>query len=98
MMNGKCLNTIIIPVISDNDISDIAFDNYGNKWIATGDGGLNLYRNGDTLKVESIEEPDPDPLLSNSWFLHQNYPNPFNPSTKIRFEIPKKSNVNDKGL
>jgi hypothetical protein len=25
--------------------------------------------------------------------LHQNYPNPFNPNTKIRFSVPKTSNV-----
>jgi hypothetical protein len=27
------------------------------------------------------------------YYLYQNYPNPFNPNTKIRFDIPKVSNV-----
>jgi hypothetical protein len=29
--------------------------------------------------------------IPQSFSLHQNYPNPFNPSTKIRYDIPKRS-------
>ena len=29
--------------------------------------------------------------IPESFALHQNYPNPFNPSTKIRYDIPKRS-------
>lgn len=31
--------------------------------------------------------------VPNGFSLHQNYPNPFNPNTKIRFSVPKTSNV-----
>jgi FtsP/CotA-like multicopper oxidase with cupredoxin domain len=31
--------------------------------------------------------------VAEGYKLHQNYPNPFNPSAKIKFEIPKDSNV-----
>jgi len=33
-------------------------------------------------------------LLPTVYAIEQNYPNPFNPSTKIRFSIPKESQVN----
>ena len=32
-------------------------------------------------------------LIPDDYFLDQNYPNPFNPATKIKFHIPKRSNV-----
>ena len=31
--------------------------------------------------------------IAERFTLHQNYPNPFNPSTNIRFDIPKTSQV-----
>jgi len=31
--------------------------------------------------------------IPKDYMLYQNYPNPFNPSTKIKFDIPKNSNV-----
>ncbi|GAB6282232.1 MAG: hypothetical protein STSR0008_09760 [Ignavibacterium sp.] len=34
-----------------------------------------------------------DNLIPEKFALYQNYPNPFNPSTKIKFSIPKASNV-----
>ena len=33
-------------------------------------------------------------LIPAEYALEQNYPNPFNPSTKIKFAVPKESNVN----
>lgn len=38
--------------------------------------------------IEQIDIKTPD-----SFNLHNNYPNPFNPSTKIKFDIPEKSQV-----
>jgi len=32
-------------------------------------------------------------IIPKEFKLYQNYPNPFNPTTKIKFEVPKKSNV-----
>jgi hypothetical protein len=39
-------------------------------------------------EIISIENSIPD-----NFTLHQNYPNPFNPATKIKFDIPKLSDV-----
>lgn len=64
------------------------------KLIAT-DGDL-----GDTsiVKIKIIEQTSIQVYKNNNipsiFFLSQSYPNPFNPNTKIKFGIPKRSNVN----
>jgi len=35
----------------------------------------------------------PETLLPAKWELSQNFPNPFNPTTKIRFNVPKRDMV-----
>lgn len=47
-----------------------------------------------TLRYSSINSIDPiSNIVPSVYDLAQNYPNPFNPSTSIRFDIPKSSNV-----
>jgi len=43
--------------------------------------------------ASSIGIEDPYSVIPDNYILNQNYPNPFNPSTKIRFALPKSSDV-----
>jgi thermitase len=54
------------------------------------DGTLLLqYSPGDTLRKETITER----IIPLKYWISNAYPNPFNPSTTIRYEIPKNSDV-----
>lgn len=68
-------------------ITTITFDNAGFAYAGTYFGGL-YKTNISTIGIELISSEIPS-----HYSLSQNYPNPFNPQTKIKFGIPKSSNV-----
>jgi photosystem II stability/assembly factor-like uncharacterized protein len=60
-----------------------------NKIWVIGDGGLIL----STVCAGAIGIKNESNTIAKSFFLSQNYPNPFNPVTRIKFDLPKSSNV-----
>ncbi|MCC6866443.1 MAG: T9SS type A sorting domain-containing protein [Ignavibacteria bacterium] len=46
-----------------------------------------------TFDLGAVLGVDPYAVIPKSFELSQNYPNPFNPETKIKFGLPKESNV-----
>ena len=53
-------------------------------------GGLTtIYKRNLDIMTSTINSNN----VVNNYHLYQNYPNPFNPSTKIKFDIPKSSNI-----
>ena len=75
--------------LPDNDISAIAIDGFGRKWIGTAKG-LAMY-SGDDSTVDI--GPDYFHGGPNTGRLFQNYPNPFNPSTTISYQLPSPTHV-----
>jgi hypothetical protein len=70
-------------------MTDIDADGDQDLMIGNYRGGIEFYRNGPVVSVES----DNTPSLPITIRLFQNYPNPFNSSTTIRFELEKSSLV-----
>jgi hypothetical protein len=50
----------------------------------------------DNIEVSAVVtgiEQGPESVLPKQYALNQNYPNPFNPETKIKYQLPKESQV-----
>lgn len=72
-----------------NSLNSVFFINSTTGWVV-GDNGIILHTtNGGATFVEE-EQTGEMPI---EFLLCQNWPNPFNPSTKIKYSVPKSSNV-----
>ena len=78
--------TVIDSLIIEwtKDITDVYTNVDVNKFYEAVEGsGISI--------VTSVQENEP--ALPSDFFLKQNYPNPFNPSTTIKYELAKQSDV-----
>lgn len=77
------------------DVSNcLLLDNSNNIYV-TGTSGSNATLD-DIVTIKYTQQVGITPISSNvpsDFKMSQNYPNPFNPSTKIKFDIAKESNV-----
>ncbi len=80
--------------LPDDRVNTLTIDKWNNIWVGTDSGGLAVYREGGVvLSPATAVGEHLTANLPSAVSLFQNYPNPFNATTKISFNIAKRSHV-----
>ena len=69
-------------------VNKIDFDSEGNAWIALADYGAVAYNPDGVTALKENRPHTPQSIT-----LEQNYPNPFNPTTSIKYQVARQTNV-----
>lgn len=81
---------------ADGILVDSAFVPPGSEYLFVAEGQVNFYPHFAGLKFfgdPSLDAPEGEGNLPETYSLSQNYPNPFNPTTEINFDLPQRSKV-----
>ena len=76
-----------VPAPNAAVLNEVNFLNERNGWAAGYNGALYKY-NSSLIGISNNET-----IIPSNYLLYQNYPNPFNPSTIIKFDLMKSSDV-----
>lgn len=105
LITGELAKGMELAYKIDKDTLTALLFNFNNQTISVADGVLLKLNNSAIKQLKEIKVSDAkgiaveieysndDVVLPSQFELYQNYPNPFNPTTKIKYGLPEKRDV-----